>query len=607
MGAGAASAQFPLFSPRAGNTTDDGGAMPTSSRSAPPQPTAAAGRNRQVRQRIFDRAGSVVDGKAGMSRREREKTVDIDPVTRSMLEEAFSGLYFLQGADDDKSKMDMVIDSMDKEEFSKDDLLITEGESGNKLYVVEDGELEVTINGEVIRHMGKGTMLGELALLYDAPRTATVRCMTKCTVWSLGRQVFKQIQAASASDVDVQRARWLINSPELAVLSAIDLSRLVGVMKVVHFSAGDQLYKENQLTNQCLLIEKGNAKVFVSIEPGGMAIEEVDNILGLTRPAGTGEKVGGSSEGLQGPSGFFACDLFSGCLVGIGILRGKAQMADCWRWVGVAELEKAGRRGDAEGADPPCTIIAQTDMQCLSFTVDVFENLFGPISKVLQPKTSLKSTTSPAGRQPKTQERKFDSTKFKLKYVLGSGSFGIVTLAEYRDGSGPAETFALKSLSKVAVIETGQLRHVLDERKLLSLMSNKFIMRLFGTYQTPHQLVMVSEPLNCGDLWCVIYETMPYSENQGLSIALAKVYVAILVLGLAHIHEKGIVYRDLKPENIMLDEKGYLRIIDFGFAKRVPYTKVDSRGELRVHAKTYTLCGTPGRRRVAPRSRKKCS
>lgn len=37
-------------------------------------------------------------------------------------------------------------------------------------------------------------------------------------------------------------------------------------------------------------------------------------------------------------------------------------------------------------------------------------------------------------------------------------------------------------------------------------------------------------------------------------------------------------------------------VIDFGFAKRVPYTSVDSStGETKVHAKTYTLCGTPGK------------
>ena len=54
------------------------------------------------------------------------------------------------------------------------------------------------------------------------------------------------------------------------------------------------------------------------------------------------------------------------------------------------------------------------------------------------------------------QEFNFDSTKFKLKYVLGSGSFGVVTYAEYTDVNTKKITYyALKSLSKATVIETG--------------------------------------------------------------------------------------------------------------------------------------------------------
>lgn len=45
-------------------------------------------------------------------------------------------------------------------------------------------------------------------------------------------------------------------------------------------------------------------------------------------------------------------------------------------------------------------------------------------------------------------------------------------------------------------------------------------------------------------------------------------------------HSKNIIYRDLRPENILIDHKGYLRLIDFGFAKV-------------CEGKTYTVCGTP--------------
>ena len=141
-----------------------------------------------------------------------------------------------------------------------------------------------------------------------------------------------------------------------------------------------------------------------------------------------------------------------------------------------------------------------------------------------------------------SQELIFDSTKFKLKYVLGSGSFGVVTFAEYTDPVSKTTTgYALKSLSKATVIETGQLRHVMDERRLLSLMNSRFVLKLHGTYQTPHQLVMVTEPLDCGDLWSIIYETYPYNENDGLTVTLMCFYAASLVLALSHVHKQGIV------------------------------------------------------------------
>jgi len=75
-------------------------------------------------------------------------------------------------------------------------------------------------------------------------------------------------------------------------------------------------------------------------------------------------------------------------------------------------------------------------------------------------------------------------------------------------------------------------------------------------------------------------------------MSLATFYTASLVLALSHIHSHGVVYRDLKPENVMLGSNGYIKVIDFGLAKKVPYTKVVG-DEATVCHKTYTLCGTP--------------
>ena len=67
---------------------------------------------------------------------------------------------------------------------------------------------------------------------------------------------------------------------------------------------------------------------------------------------------------------------------------------------------------------------------------------------------------------------------------------------------------------------------------------------------------------------------------DGVPVKHAKFYSACVVMGLGYLHAKSIAYRDLKPENIMIGGDGYLKMIDFGFAKVV--TK-----------RTYTICGTP--------------
>ena len=72
------------------------------------------------------------------------------------------------------------------------------GQKGDYFYIIQQGLFDVVVGGRIVSALEEGKSFGELALLYNTPRAATVRAATACIVYSLDRDTFRNTLANSS-------------------------------------------------------------------------------------------------------------------------------------------------------------------------------------------------------------------------------------------------------------------------------------------------------------------------------------------------------------------------------------------------------------------------
>ncbi|XP_055444881.1 cGMP-dependent protein kinase 2 [Bubalus kerabau] len=491
-----------------------------------------------------------------------------DSSEKKLITDALNKNQFLKRLDPQQIK-DMV-ECMYGRNYQQGSYIIKQGEPGNHIFVLAEGRLEVSQGEKLLSSIPMWTTFGELAILYNCTRTASVKAITNVKTWALDREVFQNIMRRTAQARDEQYRNFLrrhnndsckraavmtsrcltymlINALSISVsllknLPEDKLTKIIDCLEVEYYDKGDYIIREGEEGSTFFILAKGKVKVTQSTE----GHDQPQLIKTLQKGEYFGEKA------------LISEDVRSANII-------------------------------AEENDVACLVI---DRETFNQTVGTFEELQKYLegyvanlnrddekrhAKRSMSSWKLSKALSLEMIQLKEKVARFSSSSpfqnLEIIATLGVGGFGRVELVKVKNEN---VAFAMKCIRKKHIVDTKQQEHVYSEKKILEELCSPFIVKLYRTFKDNKYVYMLLEACLGGELWSILRDRGSFDEPT------SKFCVACVTEAFDYLHRLGIIYRDLKPENLILDAEGYLKLVDFGFAKKI------GSGQ-----KTWTFCGTP--------------
>ncbi|KAJ2831587.1 hypothetical protein GGI24_001526 [Coemansia furcata] len=191
--------------------------------------------------------------------------------------QALDSNFLFKNMDEDSYRD--VIDAMEEKRVPCGQNVIVQGGVGDYFYIVEHGTFDIYVRkgGEsepptLVATVEDGGSFGELALMYNAPRAATVTATSDATLWALDRITFRSLLMERTSRKRRLYERFLETVPLLKSLEPYERQKIADALESVGYADGESIVQQGDPGSDFYLIEQGTVRVYKT-DPDGVSRE----------------------------------------------------------------------------------------------------------------------------------------------------------------------------------------------------------------------------------------------------------------------------------------------------------------------------------------------
>jgi len=160
-----------------------------------------------------------------------------------------------------------VIDAMFERKVQPGDHVIDQDDDGDNFYVIENGVYDILVHGKKVGAYNNQGSFGELALMYNMPRAATIIATTDGSLWAMDRATFRRIVLKNAFNKRKMYEALLESVPMLKSLEPYERMNVADALVSKQFSDGTQIIKQGDSASCMYFVEDGEVKISMRPTP----------------------------------------------------------------------------------------------------------------------------------------------------------------------------------------------------------------------------------------------------------------------------------------------------------------------------------------------------